>query len=218
MNMKPLNQYIKERLIINKDYHDNMIVVKSFDELRNIIKDRYDKLGPGTKKYPINFNDIDVSKIDSFYSSNTDIGIFEETGFKYIDISDWDVSNVKSMNSMFFYCEELKSTGDISKWDVSNVTDMSGMFAYCNYFNENLSSWNVSNVTNMSGMFDSCKYFNQNISSWNVSNVTNMNGMFNGCEKFNKDLSNWDVSSVTNMNAMFANCPIKEEYKPKFKK
>ena len=44
--MKPLNQYIKEKLIINKDYHDVNIVVtpKSFDELRKIIKDRYNKL------------------------------------------------------------------------------------------------------------------------------------------------------------------------------
>ena len=129
--MKSLNQYIKEKLIINKDYRDNTVVVKSFDELRNIIKDRYNKLGPGTKKNPIDFNDIDVSKIYSFYSSNTDIGIFEETGFKYIDISDWDVSNVKSMNSMFFYCEELKSTGDISKWDVSNVMYKKCVFDGC---------------------------------------------------------------------------------------
>ena len=43
--MKTLHQYIKEKLIINKDYRDNMIVVKSFDELRKIIEDRYDKLG-----------------------------------------------------------------------------------------------------------------------------------------------------------------------------
>ena len=44
MIMKPLNQYIKEKLIINKDYRGATIVVKSFNELRNIIEDRYDKL------------------------------------------------------------------------------------------------------------------------------------------------------------------------------
>ena len=69
--MKQLNQYIKEKLIINKDYRDNIIVVKTFDELRNIIEDRYEKLGPGTKRKPIDFNDIDVSNIDSFCSNNT---------------------------------------------------------------------------------------------------------------------------------------------------
>ena len=91
--MKNLNQYIKEKLIINKDYHDAMIVVKSFDELRKIIKDRYKTLGAGTEQKPIDFNDIDVSNLDSFCNDN-DKGIFEGTKFKYIDISYWDVSNV----------------------------------------------------------------------------------------------------------------------------
>ena len=64
--MKTLNQYIKEKLIINKDYREAKIVVKSFDELRKIIDDRYKKLGPGTEQDPIDFNDIDVSNLDSF--------------------------------------------------------------------------------------------------------------------------------------------------------
>ena len=192
MNMKKLNQYIQEKLIINKDYRDNTIVVKSFDELRQIIDDRYDELGPGTEQNPIDFNDIDVSKIDSFYSSNTDIGIFEETKFKYIDISDWDVSNAESMQYMFFECSELKSVGDISSWDVSKVT-------------------------NMNSMFYRCKKFNQDISGWDVSKVSDMCAMFKFCESFNKNISSWDVSSVTDMLYMFEGCPIKKEYRPKFK-
>ena len=39
-----------------------------------------------------------------------------------IDISKWNVSNVTSMNSMFYKCKEFSS--DLSKWDVSNVTNM----------------------------------------------------------------------------------------------
>ena len=190
--MKQLNQYIKEKLIINKDYNDKMIVVKSFDELRKIIEDRYDKLGAGTEQDPVDFNDIDVSNIDSF-CGKYGIGIFEETNFKYIDISDWDVSNIKSMRNMFFMCTELKSVGDISKWDVSKVTDMNSMF-------------------------HGCKYFNQDISGWNVSNVENMWNMFFGCKKFNQDISKWDVPKVRCKIDMFYGCPIKEEYKPKFKK
>ena len=41
--------------------------------------------------------------------------------------------------------------------------------------------------------------------------------MFNGCEFFNQDLSKWNVSNVTTMNNIFKDCPIKKEYKPKFK-
>ena len=160
MIMKPLNQYIKEKLIINKDYHDNMIVVKSFDELRKIIEDRYDKLGPGTKQNPIDFNDIDVSNLQYFYN-NEDKGIFEYTKFKYIDISEWDVSNIKSMRGMFFMCKELKSVGDISEWDVSNVTSMTSMFDGCILFNQDLSKWNVSKVRWYSYMFDGCPIKNE---------------------------------------------------------
>ena len=155
--MKSLNQYIQEKLIINKDYHDNMIVVKSFDELRKIIIDRYDKLGPGTEQDPIDFNDIDVSNIDSF-CNKYNIGIFEYTRFKYIDISYWNVSNVKSMGYMFAYCEELRSVGDISSWDVSNVTNMSHMFYMCEELKSvvDISGWDVSNVRNHDIMFLYC--------------------------------------------------------------
>ena len=189
--MKQLNQYIKEKLIINKDYHDNKIVVKSFDELRKIIEDRYKKLGPGTKQKPIDFNDIDVSNFDSFCDKYNN-GLFEGTKFKYIDISDWDVSNVKSMFAIFARCNELESVGDISEWDISKVT-------------------------NMQYMFFGCTSFNQDISNWDVSNVTYMTGMFHGCENFNQDLSSWNLSKVRFKSGIFTDCPIKDEYKPKFK-
>ena len=190
--MKTLNQYIKEKLIINQDYHDNKIVIKTFDELRKIIDDRYEKLGPGTEQKPIDFNDIDVSNMDSFCDKYTVKGIFAETKFKYIDISDWDVSNVTDMQYMFCGCKELKSVGDLSNWDVSNVTNMSHMFAFC-------------------------KKFNQDLSSWDVSNVTNMQFMFYGCISFNQDISKWNVSKEMYKKCAFDKCPIKKEYKPKFK-
>ena len=140
MIMKPLNQYIKEKLIINKNYVDvNMLRPKSFDELRKIIDDRYNKLGPGTKQNPIDFNDIDVSNIRSFCNDTGNKGIFDNTFFKYIDISDWDVSNVTNMSCMFLGCEGLKSVGDISKWDVSSVTNMCSMFCDCYSLNQDLS-------------------------------------------------------------------------------
>ena len=170
--MKTLNQYIKEKLIINKDYNQYTYAPKSFDELRKIIEDKYDKLGPGTEQKPIDFNDIDVSNIDSFYNKNAGEfgrGIFQKTKFKYIDISDWDVSNIKSMRNMFFMCTELKSVGDISNWDVSSVMSMQCMFLMSNQL------------------------------------------------KSVGDISKWDVSNVIHSTYMFKKCPIKEEYKPKFK-
>ena len=191
--MKPSNQHILETLIINKDYIEFKITPKSFYELRKIIEDRYDKLGPGTKRNPIDFNDIDVSNIDSF-CGKYDIGIFEETKFKYIDISDWNVSNIVSMFGMFSNCKKIESVGDLSSWDTSKVINMNSMFYSC----EKLKSVG-------------------DISKWDVSNVTNMGFMFCNCENFNQDISNWNVSNVTDIDFMFHNCPIEDEYKPKFK-
>ena len=48
--------------------------------------------------------------------------------------------------------------GDISNWNVSNVKDMEDMFFCSTEFNQDISNWNVSNVKNMSGMFWKSKF------------------------------------------------------------
>ena len=120
---------VDEKLVINKDYKTPYTCAPtSWLELRKIINDRYDKLGPGTKNNPIDFNGIDVSNMDSFRDNRSYHGIFENTKFEYIDVSYWNVSKVKDMSYMFYECEQLKSVGDLSKWNVSKVKYMFGMF------------------------------------------------------------------------------------------
>ena len=212
--MKSLTKYLNEKLIINKDYNDPYTCAPtSCGELRKIIEDRYNSLGPGTKDKPIDFNDVDVRDIDSFYKKIImNLGIFDSTKFEYIDISDWDVSNVECMNYMFYKCKQLKSVGDLSKWNVSKVKDMSYMFCGCNNLISvgDLSNWNVSNVEYMTGMFNNCHYLKSvgDLSKWNVSNVVDMFNMFDECKNLKSvgDLSNWDVSKVEYMNRMFNEC------------
>ena len=64
---------------------------------------------------------------------------------------------------------------DIRSWDVSNVTTMEYMF-YFSLFNKPLGAWDVSKVTNMSQMFYGAQNFNQDLSAWNVENVENCAG------------------------------------------
>ena len=125
-----------------------------------------------------------------------------------------DTSQVTSMYGLF---EETDFQGDVSEWDVSNVTNMSYMFYGCSNFNCDLSKWDVHNGFDITRMFFACKSFNQNISDWDISNVKSMESMFEGCENFNQDLSSWNVRKVRHRAQAFKNCPIKEEYKPKFK-
>jgi uncharacterized repeat protein (TIGR02543 family) len=119
------------------------------------------------------------------------------------NISSWDVSNVITMEDMFYGNSNFN--GDLSNWDVGNVQNMSLMFNLSSSFNANISKWNTKNVTNMYGMFRGAKSFNQDISLWNVGNVITMFRMFEGAEAFNKNIGNWDVRNVTDMGIMFSN-------------
>ena len=206
-----LNEYLNEKLVINKNYNNPYTCDPStFEELRKIIEDRYDKLGPGTEQKPIDFNDVNISNIDSFYDGT--IGIFEITKFEYIDISRWDVSSVENMFGVFFDCHNLKSVGYLSKWNVSNVKDISYMFYGCYNLNTigNLSKWDVSSVEDISYMFRNCYKLESvgNLSKWDVSSVEDTVEMFSGCEKLKSigDLSKWNVSKCENMSCMFYGC------------
>ena len=205
--MKTLNQYIQEKLIINKDYHDGKIVVKSFDELRKIIEDRYDKLGPGTKQNPIDFNDIDTSKITSFD------GLFNHLNFEYVDISLWDTSQVDSMKNMFYSCEKLVSIGDIDEWDVSNVKTFRGMFFDCVILESigDLTDWKVTDkLTDTALMFCMCYKLKNigDIGRWEMKNVSNTCEMFQRCDELEYigDVSSWDLGNVKSMSGMFRSC------------
>lgn len=126
----------------------------------------------------------------------------------------WDVSNVKDMDRMFCRAESFNQP--LEKWDVSNVENMQGMFS-SESFNHPLNSWNVSNVRNMAYMFYQATSFNQPLDKWDVSNVRTMKEMFNEARSFNQNISSWDVRKVQTCYRSFDDCPIKEEYKPKFK-
>ena len=192
--MKNLKQYIKEKLIVfhpqideklvvNKNYK-NMYLYKpnTWDELRQIIVNRFEELGPGTKSKSIDFNDIDVSGMNTLYNKSKNFGIFERTKFEYIDISDWDVSNVRDMHITFWNCKNLRSVGDLSGWNVSNDENISFMFAKCEQLESigDLSRWNVSNIEDMVHMFYACENLKSvgNISKWNITKVKNMQYMF----------------------------------------
>lgn len=130
-------------------------------------------------------------------------GMFERAiQFKGGNMSNWDVSNVTNMESMF--CNANSFRDDLSNWDVSNVTDMESMFARAYAFDSDLSKWNVSCVTDMHWMFAQASAFTSDVSQWDVSSVKDMSLMFYCASAFDGDLSQWNVGQVTHMDSMFA--------------
>lgn len=110
---------------------------------------------------------------------------------KYGDIGTWDTSLITDMSFLFSYDYVGTFNEDISNWDVSNVRSMMSMFYGCSDFNKPLNNWDVSNVRDMSFMFYGCKSFNQPLGKWDISNVRCISSMFKGCESFNQPLNHW---------------------------
>ena len=98
--MKSLNQYIIEKILINKSSKFiNKIKVETREQLETIILERYNK-----NKSFIDLTDIDISELDDI----SDVfGILDKA--KVIDISGWDTSNVINMSYMFSRCKNLKN-------------------------------------------------------------------------------------------------------------
>ena len=182
--MKRLNNYINEKLNIGKLTKPQYTCQpKDKDELREILKERLDK------DKNANLNDIDVSIITDMGVNNNFKGLFQNLDPHNIDVSQWDVSNVKDMYAMFLGCENLEC--DLSGWDVSNVEDMRDMFCYCKKFNCDLSNWDTSKVKDMYAMFFRCsKFTGEGLENWDVSNVEKMSFMLEWCENF-KNKPSW---------------------------
>ena len=144
--MKAIDTYINEKLVLNKDnikdytfnYHP-----KDKYELVDIIINRV--IANGKRKvFHGNLNDIDVSSISDF------------SGLVSIGLRNYNIK-----------LDRLIGNIDISQWDVSNMTSAQSMFFNCKSFNCDLSNWNVENLENASAMFAGCEELDFDISKWN---------------------------------------------------
>mgnify|MGYP003290749140 CR=1 FL=1 len=175
--MKTINTYIIEKLKISKNKQVEYILFpKDIDELEEMILHEIEVHGKNCS-----LNHIDVSKI-------TD------------------------MSYLFYRSKIAMFNGNISEWDVSSVTNMHSMFMHAD-FNGDISEWDVSNVTDMRTMFYDAK-FNGDISGWDVSNVKSMVSMFSFNTKFNQDISRWKINNNCKTEHMFDNCSTEDKYKP----
>ena len=132
-------------------------LITTNEDLRKKIQELYKEQGEGEI--------LDVSSLTNAIKCDDFAYIFQgyENVKHIIGLEDWDVSNVKNMEYMFYNCYNFNS--DLSNWDVSSVGNMKLMFNGCINFDSDLSKWDVSNVENMECMFSNCKSLKQ-IPSW----------------------------------------------------
>jgi surface protein len=149
----------------------------------------------------------DVSKVTSFYSTDTATGMFEGNTVFNQNIGNWNVSSATTMRAMFKNAVAFNQ--NLSAWDTSKVNTMAFMFQGTTTtpttFNNGQTSgvvgtnpltWNTSLVTTMTSMFQYCRNFNQDISYnitnqyWNISLVVAMDSMFQGTTTFKHKFNN----------------------------
>ena len=209
--MKSLNQYIIEKILINKSSKFiNKIKVESKDQLQSIIRERYN----GNKSF-IDLTNIDVSELDDLS------GIFFGLNIKVADISGWNTSNVTTMENMFSFCDKLKNIIGIENLDVSKLEDANSMFYCCkNLVELDLTNWNPISLENMSNMFYGCSNLKmiKNIENWQLQSIKSVRQMFYNCVKLNVDLSNWNLTNIKDdfmKTGIVANSGITKNHYPK---
>ena len=188
--MKSLNEYIIEKILINKSSKfSNIIKVDTIFQLLSIIKKRYDNYNSF-----LDLTDIDISKLDNL---SYIFGILNNV--EVVDISGWDTSNVTTMENMFSQCSKLKKIIGIENLDVSNLKNATFMFSSCeNLVELDLTNWNTMSLQNASYMFYNCSNLKiiKNIENWQLPNIKKVKRMFSKCTKLDVDLSNWDLSNI----------------------
>ena len=189
--MKSLNQYILEGI---KGYKPGDIKPK--EQLSGDCKLHF-----ANQKVDVDdIENLDTSKVtnmdsmfcDTIFNSNSDS----------LDLSSWDVSNVKDMSYMFQCCS-IKYL-DLSNWDLNNIKRMPCMFYNCNNLEYlNVDNWDIKNVESLSYVFATCRNIKKlDLSTWNnTNNVCAIERMFNNC----KSLEYLDISSLDTTNICIGN-------------
>lgn len=124
------------------------------------------KVDDGVTKYSIYTYSEDTDDTLYWWSDADIVKLPEDCSFlftslydvEYLDLSNFDTSNVKHMNNMFNSCVFLKDV-NLSSFNTSNVVDMDYMFYNCYSLTElDLTNFDTSKATNVGCMFFNCNY------------------------------------------------------------
>jgi hypothetical protein len=175
-----------------------------------------------SERYDTCFHDKQIMILKSVVFK--DVCFADVTDLQYL-FSSSKIKFGSKMDDVFY---EAKGNIDISEWDVSDVTTMNGTFAHSTFnfhksnrvfipeksrkvylFIWDLRFWDVSKVTNFyTTFYDFISNSSFGISYWNVSSAETMRMMFENSTVYD-DISNWNVSDVEDMCSMFEKCNFK---------
>lgn len=160
-----------------------------------------------------NLTNIDFSEFDTSNVGSMNDMFNGCSSLISLDLSGFDTSSVRRAYSMFKDCSSLTSL-DLSGFDTSRMNNMRSMFeGCCSLVSIDLGEFDNSNVTEMSYMFKGCSSLvSLNLEKFGTSNVTRMNNMFDGCSSLTRlDINGFDTRNVNSMFAMLRDCNSLED-------
>lgn len=146
------------------------------------------------------------------FNVETMYGLFAGTKITNVDaLSNWEVNELTSINSMFYNCTQLRDLSGLRSWAPS-LRDLNGAFQGCTSLTslDGLDGWSLylGGAQEFSGTFAGCSSLTDvsALSNWRVQGSTNFCQTFNGCDLQNLEaFKNWNVAKCSGFDSMFAN-------------
>lgn len=180
--------------------------VKLLDNVNKILGKAY------TNLTNIDLRGLDVTGVEKI----SGIG-YDNPALRTINVTNMDVSNLKSVSQMFAYSDFLEEIIGLDTWDVSNIQDFSGFMeskrredsATFNF--GDVSNWDMRNATSIERFIASKNLENpqdvKQLENWNItSKCLDVTGVFSMGKFTDIDLSKWDTSGVLDTTSLFFSC------------
>ena len=116
-------------------------------------------------------------------------------------INGLQTAGVTDFTDCFSGCS-MFNQANISNWDMSSAKSINSMFRDCVIFNKSVNAWgpSLTNVTGASKLFNGASLYNQPMDTWETGTFAAIGGfdeMFKDATNFSQDLSGWCVSQIS---------------------
>ena len=183
----------KTEEIIDKNTISAVYSIKSGQKIKLF---NPDKIGLKEDDYIIEINDKN-NNLRNLKSLNTENGFYIPNESGNLGIKIKFKSFLSNFNEIFKDNNELIKV-DLSNFEMKNIKNMNSSFSGCSNLNEvNLQGINTNNLLDMSYTFEKCKNLkNINLSPIKSDNIRNTQGIFSQCD----NLETVDISSFEKVN------------------
>ena len=181
---------------------------------RNFIGDYFEEeANDKNKQYTKNNVEIYIDNNKTKFTRSIDEEEFPKEKVYHIKLKFKNL--LTNCEGMFADCKSITSI-DLSNFDMSKIKTMQAMFNTCsNLVSVKFPNSNTVNLTNMNFMFAFCENLaNVNITALNTKNVEGMNVLFRECKKLkNLDISQLDIGKVKDKGMIFYGCVHETSFK-----